>query len=272
MKLLLILACVTTLDAQEKPKPAMYHNPTWSPDSRTIAFESTRDGGYAVFTVGFDGSNLRKLTRDDVDGGQPSWSPDGKHIVFSATRDKRGNIYVMNADGAGETQLTDFPPGGGKYGAHFSPDGRWIVFQGRSSNVLVNENIYIVRSDGRDMHRLTDTTLNSLSPSWTNDGNIQFSQNRYSVLLWDQMKPEIMRAGNAQTQLVTMRPDGVEVSRVSKPGSGESSTDDETSPDGRFIVSAKNNGDTWGIYVKDVATGVERVVAGGNPQAARVKP
>jgi Tol biopolymer transport system component len=270
MRLLLTLAGAATLGAQERP--ALYHNPTWSPDSRTIAFESTRDGGYAVFSVGADGSNLRKLTPDGVDGGQPSWSPDGKRIVFSSTRDKRGNIYLMNADGTGETRLTDFPRGGGKYGAQFSPDGRWIVFQGRSNNALVNENVYVMRSDGSDMRRLTDTTLNSLGPRWTKDGNIQFSQNRYSVMLWDQMTPPIKRAGEAKSELVTMRPDGVEVSRVSKPGSGESETGDETSPDGRFIVSAKNNGDTFGIYVKDLATGVERVVAGGKPQPPRVKP
>lgn len=251
--------------------PANYYNPEWSPNSRTIAFESTRDGGYAVFSVNVDGSDLRKLSVAG-DGGQPSWSPDGKRIVFSASRGQRGNLYVMNADGSDETRLTDFAPGGGKYGAHFSPDGRWIVFQGRSNNALVNENVYIVRSDGTGMRRLTDTTLNSFSPRWTKDGNIQFMQNRYSVLLWSQMTEETMRVGNAQSQLVTMRPDGVELSRVARPGSGESATDDETSPDGRFIVTAKNEGESWGIYVKNVATGAVRAVVGGNAQPARIKP
>jgi dipeptidyl aminopeptidase/acylaminoacyl peptidase len=271
MKLVLIAVCATTLSAQT-PKPAAYYNPTWSPNSRTIAFESTRDGGYGVFTVNADGSNLKKLTTDEVDGGQPSWSPDGTRIVFSSTREKRGNLYVMNADGSDERRLTDFPPGGGKYGAHFSPDGRWIVFQGRSDNALVNENIYIMRSDGSDTRRLTDTTLNSLGPRWTKDGNIQFTQNRYPVLLWSQMTPPIKRAADANSALVTMRPDGVEISRTPNPSSGEPSPDGETSSDGRFIVSAKNQGETWGIYVKDIATGVERAIVGGRPQPPRAKP
>jgi TolB protein len=271
MKSAFLWFSAATLAAQT-PKPASYYNPTWSPNSRTVAFESTRDGGYAVFTVDVDGTNLKKLTADAFDGGQPSWSPDGTRIVFSSTRDKRGNLYLMNADGSGETRLTDFPPGGGKYGAHFSPDGRWIVFQGRSNNALVNENVYIVRSDGADMRRLTDTTFNSLSPSWTKDGNIQFIQNKYPVLLWNQMNREIQRTAEATSALVTIRTDGREISRVLKPGSGESSTDSETSPDGRFIVSAKNKDETWGIYVKDVATGVERAVVGGKPQPPRAKP
>src|SRR5690349_12753730 len=117
-----LLICATTLYAQ--PKPPAYYNPTWSPNSQTIAFESTRDGSYAVYTVNADGSNLKKLSPDGFDGGQPTWSPDGARIVFSSTRDKRGNLYVINADGTGERRLTDFPPGGGKYGARFSPDGR----------------------------------------------------------------------------------------------------------------------------------------------------
>src|SRR5689334_4883968 len=49
MKPVAILFCASTLAAQTKP-PA-YYNPTRSPDGRTIAFESTRDGGSSVYIV-----------------------------------------------------------------------------------------------------------------------------------------------------------------------------------------------------------------------------
>ena len=130
-------AYVIDLDGATKQRltePATYHNPRWSPDGRTLVFESTRDGKFAVYTVSLDGSRLTKLTDDAWNSEQPSWSRDGKRIVFSSDREGHQQLYLMNADGSGERRLTTMPAGG-VYGASFSPDGRWIVFQGRPDAV-----------------------------------------------------------------------------------------------------------------------------------------
>jgi Tol biopolymer transport system component len=47
-------------------------NPTWSSDSRKIAFESNRDGTIAIYTVNADGSVLAKA--GTVMGREPSCS------------------------------------------------------------------------------------------------------------------------------------------------------------------------------------------------------
>jgi TolB protein len=49
-------------------------NPCWSPDSRHIAFASNRTGKYQIWTMLFDGTKLRQLTRDG-NNTSASWAP-----------------------------------------------------------------------------------------------------------------------------------------------------------------------------------------------------
>ncbi len=49
-------------------------NPCWSPDSRHIAFASNRTGKYQVWSMLFNGTKLRQLTRDG-NNTSPSWAP-----------------------------------------------------------------------------------------------------------------------------------------------------------------------------------------------------
>ncbi|MGH9887952.1 MAG: TolB family protein, partial [bacterium] len=125
--------------------------------------------------------------------------------------------------------------------------------------------VYVVRADGSGFKRLTDSTLNSLGPRWTAEGTISFTQNRYGVRLWDEMTPAEMEAGKKSEQTVVVRVDGSEVSRAA---GRVARTDADLSPDGRFRVTTKNEGETWGVYVIEVSSGVERVVAGGTIRVA----
>jgi len=54
-----------------------------------------------------DGSNLARLTNNDVDDYFPAWSSDSSKVVFISDPDGNREIYVMNADGSNQTRLTD---------------------------------------------------------------------------------------------------------------------------------------------------------------------
>ncbi len=71
----------------EEERWAYESNPTWSPDSRRIAFaKQTPDGFKDIFSINADGSDLRNLTQTHrVEEEYPAWSP-GAQAVSSSGR------------------------------------------------------------------------------------------------------------------------------------------------------------------------------------------
>jgi Tol biopolymer transport system component len=89
---------------------------SWSPDGRTIAFDSNRhdkpggvDEGGDLFLMDREGLHVRALTRGRASDAQPRFSPSGRRIAF--TSDRRGgyHVYVMNADGSHIRRVTRGP-------------------------------------------------------------------------------------------------------------------------------------------------------------------
>jgi Tol biopolymer transport system component len=83
-------------------------NPSWSPDGRRIAFDSSRDGQFEIYSIQPDGTGLKRLTdRQSLDAA-PAWSPDGKWIAFISDRANKNyrDIWVMNPDGGDVHRIT----------------------------------------------------------------------------------------------------------------------------------------------------------------------
>lgn len=77
-------------------------SPQWSPDSKKIVYEITKDDGYNftasdVFSINADGTQKINLTNtSDKIEMHPFIAPDGKAIVFDVVDD--GSIYLMNIE------------------------------------------------------------------------------------------------------------------------------------------------------------------------------
>ncbi|MBP8081798.1 MAG: PD40 domain-containing protein [Spirochaetes bacterium] len=70
-------------------------DPVWSPDSKTVAFSSNRDGEENIYLINPSNRSVKKLT--EKGGIYPSFSSDGKRIVFVSYRDNRmGDIYILD--------------------------------------------------------------------------------------------------------------------------------------------------------------------------------
>jgi Tol biopolymer transport system component len=135
-----------------------------------IAFVSSRDGDYAIFTMAADGSGEGRLTEAEGDAeGQddlffqiePSWSPDGTRIAFASGRSGSSDIYVMNADGTGTKRLTS----GEQNDTHptWSSSGQRIAF-------ARDGDIYAMNEGGSGPRRISDVTAEESDPAWSPDG------------------------------------------------------------------------------------------------------
>jgi Tol biopolymer transport system component len=151
-----------------------------------IAFASDRGDstGYNVFTMGFTGDNVRRLTSDSIGGSSPAWSPDGKKIAFVGYRGSRSDIYVMDVDGSDERLLTDEAEieGAAQYDADpaFSPDGRTIVFSRGWGPTAYD--LYEINVDGSDFAPLFLSERVSANPTWSPDGErIAFNDGAHGI-------------------------------------------------------------------------------------------
>ncbi|MGE5682815.1 MAG: TolB family protein [Bacillota bacterium] len=73
--------------------------PSWSPDSKHIAYMISKDDGHEytssdIYTIKYDGTEKRQITTtDDKLEMNPSWSPDGSRIAYDEY--KEGSIYIL---------------------------------------------------------------------------------------------------------------------------------------------------------------------------------
>lgn len=100
--------------------------PSWSPDSKAIAFACRWDAGNAIFTVPADGGDPAKVYGEQG-ACEPHWSPDGRLLVYETET----HVATIQPDGKGNRLVTTF--GGVQRYPRWSPDGKSIVFcQGAS--------------------------------------------------------------------------------------------------------------------------------------------
>lgn len=111
---------VTTQMADEKQQQCTYacHTPTWSPDSRQLAFG--RSNHTEVWVVGVDGSDPYQVGAEEGQMHFPWWTTEGKLLMLSehSTSGQQlvNDVWLMDADGSNPALLfVDIPHGGPFY-------------------------------------------------------------------------------------------------------------------------------------------------------------
>lgn len=103
--------------------------PVFAPDGGLLAVCAYQGGGFHLWTLRPDGSDLTRRTDGPWDDRGPAWSPDGRRIAFASERGgdpvagSPYRIWVLELASGQLTRLTGVP---GQDGPH--QDGRWEDF------------------------------------------------------------------------------------------------------------------------------------------------
>lgn len=134
----------------------------WSPDGRTLAYTSYRNGPPNIFLANIYEGTGGALTKPVGQNWLPAFSPDGTRIAFSSTRDGNAEIYTANRDGSDLRRLTNH--GSADISPTWSPSGAQIAF---TSDRTGAPQIYVMGTDGLGLRRITTSESYADRPTWS---------------------------------------------------------------------------------------------------------
>ncbi|MEO9469993.1 amidohydrolase family protein [Parasphingorhabdus sp.] len=228
-----------------------------SPDGKSIAFALLGD----IYIMPIAGGTPARIAEGLAWEVQPRFSPDGKRIAFTSDRGGGDNIWIMNRDGSDMKQVTKE-----KFRLlnqpSWSPDGRYIVAKKHftTARSLGTGEVWIYHVSGGGgvvlVKRPSEKHQKELGePTYAPDGkSVYFTQNITAGSTF-------IYAQNSNTDLFNIKEYDLETGETSTAVSGLGGSVRPTpSPDGKQIAFVRRERAKSKLYVKDLASGIERKI------------
>jgi imidazolonepropionase-like amidohydrolase/Tol biopolymer transport system component len=230
-----------------------------SPDGQTLAFTLLGD----IYTLPITGGTPKRIADGLAWDVHPRFSPDGKRIAFTSDRGGGDNIWVMNADGTDKRQVTkeDFrllnQPS-------WSPDGQFIAakkhFTTERSAGTGEIWMYHVSGGGGVpvVERANERLQKELGePVFAPDGSaIYYTRNTTSGNTFEY-------AQDSNAGIFAIERKDLATGEVSTAVGGYGgAVRPAPSPDGKEIAFVRRDKDQSQLWVKDLASGRERMIYG----------
>ena len=163
--------------------PAREYAGIWSPDGRTIAFSSNRNGHRDLYQTSATGVGTDHVLRSDrFDKFPESWSPDGRFLLYfnvgPTAPGHFSDIWALPLFG----DRKPFPFIESRFDdrrSQFSPDGRWVAYQSDESG---RSEVYVVPFPGRG-GKFQISKSGGSEPRWRGDGKEIFFLDRNTLMV-----------------------------------------------------------------------------------------
>ncbi len=175
---------IFTVPAENGPTRRLTHssgafdrNPAWSPDGKTIAYISDRDGEWAIYLQDQMGGEAQKLvdTKDLTYLHELLWSPDSKKLLYW---DQVPRIWCVDVESKKRTLMATSDVRYGVGSPAWSPDSRWVAYE--ESESYGNSNIMLWSYDEKESTQLTSSFFLDFNPTFDHDGKyLYFASSRH---------------------------------------------------------------------------------------------
>ena len=180
------------IDLSQEAPAAGDDAPAYSPDGRSIAFVSSRDGSEGLFVMSAGGAGVRRI----VNGGyDPAWTPDGREIVYSTEsgrdpdgREAPSEVWAVNLATGARRQVA----AADAVDPSVSPDGRLVAYwalpvdSSGTQFAGANRDVWVQPLAGGTRVRITADEASDWNPAWSADGRfLYFSSDRSGTMnIW----------------------------------------------------------------------------------------
>lgn len=140
-------------------------------DGKLLAISSHREGlaggGSSVYVLPLEGGEPKLIT-EETPSYWHGWAPNNEEVVYVAQRGGNlYNIYRKNIKGGKEVALTNLKAGEHVDGCEYSPDGKYIYYNGSHTGTM---QIWRMKPDGSAREQLTFNETNDWFPHLSPDG------------------------------------------------------------------------------------------------------
>ena len=174
--------------------PAQERVVAFSPDGRTLVYDSERDGQWQLFTAEIKNPAEKRfayateivekpLYKGAGVAQQPAFSPDGKKVAFLEDRttlrviDLKTKAVNTALDGKFNYSYTD-----GDIPFEWSPDSQWLLISYIGTGGWNNSDIAAVKADGSKVVDLTESGYSDGNPKWVLGGRaVTYETGKYGM-------------------------------------------------------------------------------------------
>ena len=241
--------------------------------SGQIAFVATKSGRKEIYLCNSDGSNIRRVTRDNFLCVAPSISSNGAFLAYTGYRSGYADIYYTDLRTGESRRIIDAP--GTNTGAAISPKGRKIAL---TMSYVGNPELFLTSTRGGRGKRLTHSSAVEASPTWSPDGaRLAYCSNargnpQIFIIKASGGKASPLKTGFRYCTEPTWSPDGQSMAFVSR-GGGKNSIAIFSFLTKRGHIIATGEDPAWGadsrhliysrgssLVVTNIDSGAERTI------------